>query len=114
MYKFMRKYNRKLLALATVFVNGIPRTSSVFSISVPVPTPADLTGAKTLTNGSFQFAFTNSVGALFGVLATTNVALPLTNWTVLGGVAELSPGQFQFTDSQAITNSGRFYRVRSP
>jgi hypothetical protein len=101
-------------ALATVFLNGIPSTSSVFSISVPVPTPADLTGAKTLTNGSFQFAFTNSVGPLFGVLATTNVALPLTNWTVLGGVAELSPGQFQFTDSQATNGAQRFYRVRSP
>ena len=101
-------------ALATVFVNGIPSTSSVVNVSVPVPTPPTLTDTKKITNGSFQFAFTNSVGALFGVLTTTNVAQPLSNWVALGGVTEVSPGRFQFTDPQA-TNAGlRFYRARSP
>jgi N-acetylneuraminic acid mutarotase len=99
-------------ALATVFVNGIPSTSSVINISVPIPTSPNLTGA--VTNGVFQFAFTNSVGALFGVLAATNVALPLTNWTVLGGIAEIAPGKFQFTDAQAPNGPQRFYRVRAP
>ena len=36
------------------------------------------------------------------------------NWTVLGGVTEIAPGQYQFTDSQAASDSKRFYRVRSP
>ena len=53
------------------------------------------------------------VGALFGVMATTNLSLSLTNWTALGGVVEIAPGQFQFTDPQA-TNGGRFYRAYSP
>ena len=101
-------------ALATVFVNGIPSTGTVVNISVPAPTPNTLTDARTLTNGAFQFAFTNAVGALFGVLATTNLALPLSNWTALGGVTELSPGQFQFTDPQATAAACRFYRIRSP
>jgi hypothetical protein len=101
-------------ALATVFVNGIPSTSSVVNVSVPLPTAPALIDPKTLSNGSFQFAFTNRVGALFGVLATTNPALPFTNWTVLGGVTEVSPGQFQFTDPQAPNGAQRFYRVRSP
>ena len=100
--------------LATVFVNGIPSTGSVLNISVPVPTTTTLTDAKTLTNGSFQFAFTNNAGALFGVLATTNVALPMTNWTVLGGVTEIAPGQFQFTDPQATNSPQRFYGIFSP
>jgi hypothetical protein len=100
-------------ALATVFVNGIQSTSSVVNISVPVPTVATLASPQKLTNG-FQFAFTNSVGALFGVLATTNLSLPLTNWTALGGVTEISPGQFQFTDPQAMNNLQRFYRAYSP
>ena len=65
-------------------------------------------------NGSFRFAFTNSVGALFGVLATTNVALTSTNLAALGGVTEISPGQFQFTDSQATNDGQRFYIIRSP
>ena len=101
-------------ALATVFVNGIPSTSSIFSISVPVPTPTTLTGATKQTNGSFEFTFTNNVGAVFGVQATTNVSLTLSNWTALGGVTEMLPGRFQFTDPQATNNSQRFYLLRSP
>lgn len=101
-------------ALATVFVNGIPSTGSVLSISVPVPTATTLTDAKQLTNGAFQFSFTNSVGALFGVLASTNPAQPSSNWTALGGVTEVSPGQFQFTDLQATNTPRRFYRLRAP
>jgi hypothetical protein len=101
-------------AFATVFVNGIPSTSSIVNISVPVPTTTTLTNMKKLTNGSFQFSFTNSPGALFGVLATTNAALPLSNWTALGGVIELSPGQFQFTDSQSANLGQRFYMIRVP
>jgi hypothetical protein len=101
-------------ALATVFVNGIPSTGAVVSISVPMPTTTTLVGAKQLTNSAFQFAFTNSVGALFGVLATTNPALPLSNWTVLGGVTEVASGQFQFTDPQATSSARGFYRIRSP
>jgi hypothetical protein len=100
-------------ALATVFVNGIQSTSSVVNISVPVPTTATLTGPQKLTNG-FHFAFANSAGALFGVLTTTNLALPLTSWTALGGVTEISPGQFQFTDPQATNGGQRFYRAFAP
>ena len=100
-------------ALATVFVNGIQSTSSVVNVSVPVPTAATLTSSQRLANG-FRFSFTDSVGAMFGVLATTNLALPLTNWTALGGVAEVSPGQFQFTDPQATNSPKRFYRVFAP
>jgi hypothetical protein len=100
-------------ALATVFVNGIQSTSSVVNISISVPTSTTLTGAQALANG-FQFAFTNSVGALFGVLATTNLSLPTSNWTALGGVMEISPGQFQFTDLQATSGIQRFYRAFAP
>jgi len=48
------------------------------------------------------------------VLATTNVSLPSSNWTALGGVTEISPGQFQFTDPHAANFGQRFYRLRSP
>lgn len=100
--------------LATVFVNGIPSAGSIFNISVPVPIVTTLTGVRKLTNGSFQFVFTNTPGALFGVLAATNPALPLSYWTPLAGLTEVSPGQFQFTDPQAANSPQRFYRVRSP
>src|ERR1022692_4099399 len=61
-----------------------------------------------------QFTFTNAPAADFTVLTATNVSLALTNWTVLGEVPQVAPGQYQFTDPQAATNRVRFYRVRSP
>ena len=101
-------------ALVTVLVNGIPSPGSVINVSVPLPTPPRLTGARTLSGRSFQFSFTNSPGALFGALAATNLALPASNWTVLGAVSEFAPGQFQYTDLQATNYTRRFYRVVSP
>jgi GH25 family lysozyme M1 (1,4-beta-N-acetylmuramidase) len=89
-----------------------PLTS--FLIPGSPPTPIQLIGSMTLSNGAFQFSFTNTPGALFTVLATTNVALPLSNWTLLGAVMEVSPGQFQFSDPQTTNHTQRYYRVRSP
>ncbi len=96
-------------ALATVFVNGIQSTSSRRQHQRAGSDRADIDGPQKVTDG-FQFVFTNSVGALFGVLTTTNLALPLASWTALGGVAEIAPGQFQFTDPQATNSPRRFYR----
>ena len=101
-------------SLATVFANGIQSTSSIVNVSVPVPTPPWLTSAKKLNNGSFQLAFANSVGSVFGVFASTNLSLPLTNWAALGASPEFSPGRFEFTDPQATNNPKRFYNVRAP
>ena len=83
-------------------------------VAGPPASQVILTGAQTLTNGAFQFGFTNTPGAFFGVVATTNPALPLSNWTTLTGLTEVSAGQFQFSDPQAPNGPQRFYRVRSP
>lgn len=81
-------------------------------VVTPAPPPLLTTNAVILANGAFQFSWTASPGTGFSILATTNVSLPESNWSVLGGVVEISPGQFQFTEPQL--NSARFYRVRSP
>jgi hypothetical protein len=67
----------------------------------------------TKTNGNIQLRFVNSPGVTFTVLATTNIAVRETNWTVLGTASETPLGQFTFTDTTA-TNGWRFYSVRSP
>jgi WD40 repeat protein len=101
-------------ALATVFVNGIPSTSAILRVDMgSMPTAILLTSAAKLPGGGFQFAFTNTPGASFSVLASANPALPITNWITLGGATEIAPGQFQFTDPQATNFPSRFYRVRS-
>jgi alpha-tubulin suppressor-like RCC1 family protein len=83
-------------------------------VAAPPACEIALTGAQALTNAAYRFAFTNTPGAFFGVLAATNMALPLSAWTSLTGLTEVSPGQFQFTDSQATNSPQRYYRVRSP
>lgn len=62
----------------------------------------------------FQFTFSNVTNADFTVLATTNLTLPLADWTMLAPVIQCSPGQYQFTDPGATNYPQRFYRVVSP
>ncbi len=88
-------------------------TSSVAVLTVAIPSPIALSSA-TMSNGVFRFFFTNTPGANFTVLSTTNVSLPLSNWTALGSLVEFLPGQFRFTHSNATTNQQRFYCVRAP
>jgi hypothetical protein len=46
--------------------------------------------------------------------ASTNLTLNSSNGTILGGVREVSPGQFEFADLQATNYPERSYCVRSP
>jgi PKD repeat protein len=95
--------------------NGLIDIGAVELQSPPANPPvlANITVPAGGGNG-LQFTFTNAPAADFTVLTATNVSLALTNWTVLGEVRQVAPGQYQFTDPQAATNTGRFYRVRSP
>ena len=88
-------------ASRTVFVTALP------------PSPA-LISSTTLLGGLFQFNFTNATPINFTVLASTNVTLPASNWTVLGAATVIAPGVYQFTDAQATNFPRRFYQVRSP
>jgi len=76
--------------------------------------PPLLTNVQVLGNGSFQFGFTNSIGASFEVLTSTNVADPLNTWLNLGAAIEVSPGLYQFSDPDATSYSQRFYSVKLP
>ena len=73
-----------------------------------------LTSLSKLGNGTVQFKFTYLSGQTYTVFACTNVAMPLNTWSSLGLATESSPGQFQFTDTQAQNFRQRFYRVTSP
>jgi hypothetical protein len=60
---------------------------------------------------AFGFSFTYLPGASLVVKATTDLSLPLSTWTIMGGIMEISRGQFQFIDPQATNAVQRFYRV---
>jgi len=87
----------------------------IYAFSVPVSQPPIvLSNPTVLPDGSFQFDFTNIPGMGFSVFRSTNLSLPLTDWTPLGLVSENPPGQFRFIDPPADTDGSRLYRVRSP
>ena len=87
------------------------RPNQVVKIELARDTLA-ISSAGELPGGAFQFGFPFTPGATCTALATTNLALPPTNWSELGGVQEVSPGQFRFTDPAAASHGQRFYRVR--
>ena len=93
--------------------SGYLRSAELYGAASAI-SPTLLTNAVMLPAGVCQFTFTNVPALSFTVVATTNPALPLSNWTTLSIATELSPGQYQFADLQASNSPGRFYRVRSP
>ena len=100
-------------ATITFTSGGLTITSSPFNI--PSPTES-LLGGFAVKGGKFGFSFTNITGLTYSVLASKDVAAPLTNWIVLGKTVEAPPGsgQYQFNDSNSATNSQLFYRLRQP
>jgi hypothetical protein len=78
--------------------------------------PGKLKNVTRLGNGSVSFTLTNYSDMSFTVLASTNVALPFSQWSNLGTTVESPPGsgQYPFIDTQATNYSRRYYGVASP
>jgi hypothetical protein len=76
--------------------------------------PFTISSLTRLADGRMQMSATNRPGASLSMLATTNLSLPLSAWSVLGPAAEISPGYFQFWDPPLSNSMQRFYRLRSP
>jgi len=89
------------------------RPNQVVKVQLAKADPITVTNLQT-SAGAFQFGFSNILGGTFNIFATTNLTLPLANWTPLGAPAESPPGQFQFTDPQLTNFPQRFYRVTAP
>ena len=64
------------------------------------------------TGVSFPLAFSGPNGQTYRVLTSTNVSLPMADWTQLTN-GTFGSGPANFTD-QAATNNARFYRIVSP
>jgi hypothetical protein len=83
-----------------------------------VPNPS--TGAKiTAVNlqkstSSFIFSGTNGVAdSVYYVLTSTNLALPVANWTVIATNAFDGNGDFSVTLPYSVSNSAAFYVIKS-
>ena len=101
----------------SVFASGLngPTSIAIYpGLNVWSASPISLKNPRSTPSGTFQFELSDNPGLTFTVLGTADVALPLTNWTTLGSTVEISPGSYQFIDSQATNSDQRFYRVVSP
>ena len=102
---------------ATLLANGMPMVAGGFGAnslnSAELYGPNYTLTPRILPTGAFGFSFSNLPGATFAVLATTNLSLPLQSWQLIGGVVEISPGQFEFTEPQSVNGENRFYRLIS-
>ena len=99
----------------------VANDNRVYAFNVPgqTVTPITLTNLAVLPGGAFQMSFTNIPGALFNVFGTTDLTQPFTNWPWLGEAAELSSGQYLFTDTQGPAQlrtllSRHFPLIRTP
>ena len=68
------------------------------------------------SSGVFEFYYTNRSILIpsYEVLASTNLALPVVDWTRLGTAIPLGNGLYRFTDIGAIGQPQRFYQLVGP
>jgi uncharacterized repeat protein (TIGR03803 family) len=105
----------------TAEYGGATGSGTVFSLALAVtnsmPPPLLVPIGYSPTNG-FQFLITNADGtpitasqqARVQVYATTNLAMALTNWTVLTNPTVLTNGVLEIKDQDSLIYSRRFYR----
>jgi len=85
------RFQTAIAARGRIYVGANNR---IYAFTVPV-SPFMLTNPTMLPDASFQFSFTNVPGMSFTALRSTNLSLPLNNWTALG-TWWISPGRIQF------------------
>jgi hypothetical protein len=80
---------------------------------VAVDQPPQITNIVPGAGGSVTLSGTGPSGAAYRLLATTNLMMPLNNWTATA-TGVFSGGVFDFTDTQATNYPLRFYQVVTP
>jgi hypothetical protein len=76
---------------------------------VPVIGGIQVIGGNLVLTGS-----NGTAGANYLVLATTNLALPVTNWTAMATNQFGPGGSVNFTNPQNLNSSQIYYRLRLP
>ncbi len=92
------------------FTATLPAQSTTTFVSVSSPILVN----ALQTNGTFQFSFTGSAPLQCTVLTTTNLSLPLSNWTAVGLATNIGNNNYIFSAPLATNPPAQFYRVQYP
>ena len=89
--------------------------SPVVPVNFPAPPPPPIVNGVRLASGSLVISGTNgTAGAIYYVLTTTNLAVPLTNWTILSTNQFGPGGSLNFTNLLNPAAPQTYYRLRLP
>ncbi|HEY3856963.1 MAG TPA: hypothetical protein VGO67_21480 [Verrucomicrobiae bacterium] len=93
-------------------INLLGQEITVTQAATLPPSPM-FTGAQWLGGGGIQLSGTTSGGATLTLLTSTDLGLPLNQWTICGTVANEAGGSFQFTPQPPTNGVQHFYIIRS-
>jgi hypothetical protein len=88
--------------------NSTPATLTVIYQAPTLPGTQTVFG----TNG-YTFSFSGPAGQTYKVLASDDITLPLSEWTVVG-TGTFGGTNVVFTDSNATNNPYQYYTIESP
>jgi glucuronoarabinoxylan endo-1,4-beta-xylanase len=92
------------------FTATLPAGSTTTFVSISPPMLVN----PILTNGVFEFSFTDGVPVQFTVLTATNLSLALSNWTLVGSPTNIQGNIYSFSIHQGTGQPAQFYRVQYP
>ena len=84
----------------------------VYTAAPVILVPPVLSGTGVYGGGVFTLSFSGVSGQTYRILMTTDLTVPLTNWTVLA-TGLFDTNTVDYIDGQA-TDAQRFYRIASP
>ena len=93
------------------YLTGLSKVRFVVATPTNTLVPV-LNHGVALGGGRFMLTFSGQMTESYSVLTSTNVALPLTNWTILAS-GVFGTGPVSYTDT-AATNNAQFYVIKSP
>jgi hypothetical protein len=86
------------------------KVSWIDAVGIASLPPVSATGS--VDGNQFKLQFTGFTNLSYSVIGTTNLTLPVANWSSLGAAQWLSNNVFEFTDAVGPDQGQRFYRVR--
>ena len=98
----------------TVAVTNLVGSTSAFgTLTVTALVSPTVGSTASLGGGGFQLTFSGPAGEAFKVIASTDLTIPIANWTVLTN-GTFGAGSVTFTDTTATNYPQQYYLITAP